>query len=120
MSATITEETFGSFKKIKYEWATASSSSGGTTGVTTKAYNGKIERLITIPGASAAAPAASYDITVTDEESIDVLAGGGANRGNSATEQVASSLGTVVNDKLTLNVTNAGSSHSGVAIIYLR
>jgi hypothetical protein len=120
-SCTITEETYGSVKKIKFAWATLSSSSGGVTAATTKAYNGGLERLVTIPGAGGSAPTASYDITVTDQDSTDALMGAGANRHTANTEQVnAASLGVVANDTLTINVTNAGSSNAGTAILYIR
>jgi len=120
-SCTITEETYGSVKKVKFAWATGSSSSGGVTATTTGAYNGAIERLVTIPGASSSAPTASYDITMSDQDSTDVLMAAGGSRATAATEQVnAASLGIVANDTLTINVTNAGSSNGGTAIVYIR
>ena len=120
-SCTITEETFGSVKKVTFAWATNSSSSGGVTKATTGAYNGALERLVTIPGAGALAPTASYDITVSDQDSTDTLMAAGANRHTANTEQVnTASLGIVANDTLTINVTNAGSSNGGTAILYIR
>jgi len=120
-TATVTEETVGSVKKIHWSWSIASSSSGAVTGVaTSKVYNGVLERFVTIPNASTA-PSASYDITISDQDSTDILMGAGANRATAATEQVvAASLGVVANDTLTLKVANAGSSCAGVAIVYLR
>lgn len=50
-----------------------------------------------------------------------MLMGAGADRSNASTEQVlASSLGIVANDKLTLSVTNAGDTKSGTVILYIR
>ena len=119
-SCTITEETHGSIKKIKFAWAVLSSSSGGMAATTSYAYNGEVHRLVTIPNGSSA-PSANYDITVSDQDSTDVLMAGGANRHSANTEQVnAASLGVVANDKLTINVTNAGSSCAGEAILYIR
>jgi hypothetical protein len=116
---TITEETFGSVKKITFAWATLSSSSGGVTAATSNAYSGEVRRLVTVPGAGSSAPTASYDIAVSDQDSTDVLMGGGANRHTANTEQVnAASLGIVANDTLTINVTNAGSSNAGTAYLY--
>jgi len=121
MACTITEETFGSVKKVKFVWTTASSSSGGTTGTTSSAYNGAVERLVTIPGAGALAPTASYDVVVNDQDSTDTLMGGGIDRHTANTEQVnAASLGIVANDTLTLAVTNAGSSNGGTVVVYIR
>lgn len=87
---------------------------------TTYAYNGVIQRLVTDPDGSAA-PTDDYDITITDEDGYDVLMGAGANRDTATTEQVlATSLGCVANDKLTLNVANAGSAKAGVVVLYIR
>ena len=120
MTMTITEEVYGSVKKITFDWATASSSAGAVSGATTKAYNGALERLVTIPDTSAA-PTASYDLTCSDQDTTDTLMGGGANRHTTNIEQVgAASLGIVANDKLTLKVTNAGSSKAGVVHLYIR
>ena len=120
-SVTTTEERYGSVKKIKFVWATASSSSGGVTAQTTYAYSGAVQRLVTIPGAGSSAPSASYDVTMSDQDSTDVLMAAGANRHTANTEQVgAASLGIIANDKITINVTNAGSSNGGTAIVYIR
>lgn len=118
---TITEETYGSVKKIKASWAITSADSGAVSGQTSTAYNGALQRLVTVPDASSA-PAANYDITVSDQDSTDALMGGGANRHSANTEQVAAaSLGIVANDKLTFKVTNAGStSHAGAIYLYIR
>ena len=91
------------------------------TAQTTYAYNGAIERLVTIPGAGSSAPSANYDIAMSDQDSTDVLLDGGQNRHSANTEQVgAASLGIIANDKITFNVTSAGSSNGGTAILYLR
>ena len=120
MTMTITEETYGSVKKIKFDWSIGSSSAGTTTGTTSKAYNGALERMVTIPDASTA-PSASYDLTCSDQDSTDTFLGAGANRAAAATEQVGrASLGVVANDTLTLTVTNAGSSTAGVCYVYIR
>ena len=120
-SVTITEERYGSVKKIKFVWTTASSSSGGVTAQTSYAYSGAVQRLVTIPGAAGSAPSASYDVAMSDQDSTDILMAAGANRHTANTEQVgAASLGIISNDKVTINVTNAGSSNGGTAIIYIR
>lgn len=121
-TVTITEETHGSLKKITFAWLSGTGAESGTaSGETTGAYNGVIERLVTVPGAGADAPTDNYDLTVLDEDDVDVLVGAGANRSTSATQQVlGSSLGVVANDKLTLNVTNAGDANTGTVYVYLR
>ena len=120
-SVTIAEERHGSVKKVKFTWATASSSSGGVTAQTSYAYSGAVQRLVTVPGAGSSAPSANYDVTMSDQDSTDILMAAGANRHSANTEQVgAASLGIIANDKITFNVTNAGSSNAGVAYVYIR
>ena len=93
---------------------------GTASGQTTKVYNGAIMRLVTVPSGTAA-PTADYDIVVNDQDSTDVLMGAGIDRHTSNTEQVlASSLGVVAYDKLTLSVTNAGTSKEGTVYLYIR
>ena len=121
-SVTITEEKYGNalqpVNKIKFEWTTAAD--GTATGQTSESYTGEIIRLVTVPS-GAAAPTNLYDVAVNDEDTTDVLMSGGANRSDANTEQVlASSLGCVANDKLTLEITNAGDTKSGTVYLYIR
>ncbi|NVM21301.1 MAG: hypothetical protein HWN68_05930 [Desulfobacterales bacterium] len=119
-TVTITEETYGTIKKIKFDWTSGDGAEDGTaSGQTTHAYSGKILGLATDPGSPA--PTALYDITVTDEDGMDVLMGGGVDRSATVTEYVlSSSLGAVANDKLTINVSAAGTNTKGVAYLYIR
>jgi len=121
-TVTITEETFNTVKKVKFEWTSVNG--GGDAGkaskTTSNAYTGEIIRLVTIPDA-VDVPTDNYDIVINDEDSTDVLMGAGANRDTANTEQVlASSLGCVANDKLSLSVENAGNAKQGTTIIYIR
>ncbi len=117
-TVTVTEETYGSVKKITWAWT--SDGSGDADQQTTNAYTGAISRLVTVPD-GVAAPAANYDVVVNDEDSTDVLMAGGQNRSDTATEQVlASSLGFVANDKLNLVVSNAGDTKQGTVYLYIR
>jgi len=120
-SCTITEETHGTVKKITFAWAVGSASSSAVTAsATSNAYSGAIKRLVTVPDGSTA-PSANYDITVSDQNSTDVLMAGGANRHSANTEQVnAASLGIVANDTLTLKVTGCGASCAGTVYLYIR
>jgi len=121
-TCTITEERHGSVKKIKWAWTAGSGSSVNsiTTPTTTYAYNGKIEMLATIGAAGSSAPSASYDITIKDQSSVDVLAGAGANRAAATSWTIAASLGAVANDTLTLTIANTGSSNAGAVYLYIR
>jgi hypothetical protein len=121
MAGTLTpsEEIFGTVKKITLAWT--SSTAGTVSGTaTTNAYSGAISRLVTVPSTSAA-PDLNYDIVLNDLDGTDVLMGAGANRSNTATEQVlASSLGFVANDTLELQVSSAGNTKQGTAYVYIR
>lgn len=123
-SCTITEETFGTVKKIKWVWVSAADGTVGAALVdtaTTEVYNGECLRLITVPATAGSQPDDNYDVTITDGDGVDVLIGAGANRDEAVTEQViASSLGCVANDTLTLNVAGAGSGLGGTVYLYIR
>lgn len=118
MAVTITEETFGAVKKIAFVWT--SDAAGAASGTTDGVYSGSVERLVTVPD-GVAAPTDLYDIVVNDEDDTDVLMGAGANRATATTQQVlASSLGIVANDKLSLAVSNAGNAKQGTVYLYIR
>lgn len=114
----VTEIRHGSMKKIHFAWT--SDPSGDADEVTSFPYNGKIENLTTIPS-GAAAPTADYDITLTDSDGVDVLAGAGVDRSATAQENVVSaSLGAVVESALTLTVAAAGNAKSGDVYVFIR
>lgn len=118
-SVTFTETRLGSVKKIKAAWV-SDDSDGSASGETEFAYDGKVELLTTVPDGTAA-PTDNYDVTLVDEDGVDVLAGAGANRDTSAAEQVvSSSLGAVASSKLTLAIANAGNSKEGTVYVYIR
>ena len=119
MSCTVTEENQAHVKKVTFEWVSASD--GTAEGTTEGVYSGLVERLVTIPAADAAAPDDNYNVAINDEDDTDILMGAGATRDTANTEQVlASSLGCVANDKLTLAITGAGSTNGGKAIVYIK
>lgn len=112
---TVKEIRLGRIHRIVWTWKSATG--GGASLVSNHAYNGKITLLTTDPGSPAPDP--NYDLTVTDSpDGVDVLAGGGANRHTSTTEQVlGTSLGAVATSVLTMNITNANDEKAGV--VYL-
>ena len=125
-TCSILEETYGTVKKIKWSWTAGSSASvddlTGSSGVvtTTNVYNGKIQALHTVGGTGSTAPSASYDITIKDGSSVDILLGAGANRAAATEHTAAASLGCVANDTLTLATTNTGSANTGVVYLFIR
>jgi PKD repeat protein len=121
-TCTITEETFGSFKKIKWNWTCGSGTKVDsiTTPTTTYAYDGKIEKLVTVGAAGSSAPSNDFDITINDQSSIDVLMGAGGSRATTTQYTKGNSMGIVCNDTLTLTITAAGSSNAGATYLYIR
>lgn len=117
-------------RKVIVAW-TSDDTTGAVTGTTGKIV-GMLIKGVTDPGATA--PTDNYDIAITDEESVDVLAGcsaGLGNRDTANTEEVYFTLkdtaGTgniaafpIVCDALTIAVTNAGNSKTGQLILYYR
>lgn len=122
-ACTITEERHGTMKRIGFAW-TSDDTTGAVTGTTTYAYSGLIEAVEFVPNTAGTQPSDNYDVTLTDEASVDKLGGAGANRSNAATEilrvTLAVGLGAVANDKLTLNVSAAGNSKTGAVYVYIR
>ena len=105
-------------KKITFAWT--SNASGAASGTTTMYYSGETKRIVFIPGVGVSA---LYDITVTDDDSVDILDGDGANLSSTATVQLrpdTKDMAAIAEAQLTCNVTNAGSGATGTVIIYLR
>lgn len=117
----------GCVRKVLVEW-TSDSATGAVSGTTRKIV-GQIVKATTDPGS--AAPTDNYDIAITDEEGVDILANCQttlANRDTSNTEETyfflqeatpsASIRLPVVCDQLTIAVSNAGNSKTGQLILY--
>lgn len=119
MSCTITEQVpaIRPIKLVKLVWVSAAD--GTASGTTTQSYNGAIKALVTVPAAAGSAPTDNYDIAINDGNSIDALAGTGANRSTSATQYVVASLGYVSNSQLTLAITNAGDTKGGTIYLFI-
>ena len=111
--------------KLQFKWT--STTTGNVVYTMTDYVAGTVDRFVTNPGATA--PTANYDITLLDEDSLDILAGLGANRHTSNTEVVypqgtgalGGATGGVQIDFagiLTFNVAVAGSAKNGVATLY--
>lgn len=114
--------------KHTFEWV--SDASGNATIPSGFAVSGYITRVVIIPSGSAA-PTTLYDLTMTDEDGVDVLAGRGANMSATATLSMcpgtpindgttASVVPVVVDSILTLNVANAGNAKAGTVVVYVR
>ena len=123
-SITLTEKTHKNVRKVTWQWTAHTDGKVATTttnAVTTQAYTGMLERLVTVPDGTTA-PSDNYTVKVYDEDDVDVLmAAATANRDTATTEQVAASnLGPVAYSTLTLYVEGAGSGGKGTVHLYIR
>lgn len=121
----------GPIVRVVADW-TSDDSAGTASGTTTVKVIGKLIKAVTDPGS--AAPTDNYDITISDDEGVDVLAACQstlANRHTTTTQQayfllldaagtpLAQSVHPVVCGPLTLAVANAGNSKTGQIILYV-
>ncbi len=120
-SAQITEEVYNSVKLIKWEWTSGTGQTVLADCTTESFYTGELLFMTTIPGSGGDAPSDNYDLTILDRNGIDVLSDSGMNRDTSSTESVlAASMGVVANSQLELNIAAAGSSNTGVCLLWIR
>lgn len=99
-----------------------SDASGDASEVISEALEivGHVSRVVTVPSAeSGLVPTASYDIVLNDAQGVDVLSAGGANRSDTAAEDVALHPVIVVVGTLTLVVENSGNITAGTVYIYV-
>ena len=105
------------------------SDASGNVVATLTGVRGTIKRIVINPDDGATSPTASYDMTLTDQDGVDLLGGLGANVSASATTDFPSvttdsaSSTTVprptVGD-LDLAITNAGAANGGIVRVFLR
>ena len=95
------------------------SDSGGAATVAIAAFRGYIRRFVTDPAAAGDAPTDNYDITITDANGADVLAGTGADRDTANSESVTPAQAILVDGALSLVVANAGNAKSGTVVLYI-
>jgi len=101
---------------------TWTSHTDGTVAATTSfQVNGKILRVGFIPGTLTVQPDDSYDVTLSDAQSCDVLVSNGANLSNTTAKWCVPVLSTyfpIVNvGTLALAVSGAGSANQGTIVL---
>lgn len=83
---------------------------------------GVVKRVVTNPD-GVAAPTAAWDLTIEDEDGVDILCGNGANRdagGSGGSEQAfPCPVNLAVASKLTFKVANGGVTKKGVVKLYI-
>ena len=107
---------------VAITWSFTTDASGDVTEQTSILINGGINRVVTNPD-NTDTPTTLWDLTLTDEDGVDVLAGNGADRDSAdsgASEQIVlGAANPVVVSKLTFTVANGGNAKKGVVIVYL-
>lgn len=113
-----TTKSGGAVRKLKFAWTSAAD--GTCTSAATDPVDGEVLGLTTVPD-GVAAPTDDYDVALNDADSVDVLAGAGANRDTANTEHVTNpaSLG-YAKGPLTLEISNAGDSKQGTVYVWIR
>jgi hypothetical protein len=109
----------GKLYKVVFSWTshTDGKADGETGG---DVYVGQIIGATTIPGTSGDQPDDNYNIRVLDDDGHDVCLGALSDRDETDTEHVtAASMACVLESALTLEVTDAGSTHKGTLILWI-
>ena len=119
MAGTITaiETRHRTVSEIVFSWL-ADSSGDGTATATTFYYSGELVKVVCIPGGTT--PSDLYDITLTDADSIDLLAGQGTDCPNGNSLVITGGFIPVTESTISLTVANAGNVKNGSVQIYIR
>ena len=115
----------------RYSGAWVSHTDGTVNNAFTEPIVGEILRVQFVPDGGGTAPTNLYDVTLTDANGQDVLAGQGANLSDTVTTNVCPGVplkdGTttsvrpmVVAETLTLVIANAGNGKGGKVVLYVR
>ena len=113
-TVTKTENVLHKVDKVTFIWASATT--GAADGSTDQIYTGRVRQVLLYAGTTA--PTNLYDVQLKDGAGRDLLFGKGANCPVADTV-VVEDAGIVVNDKLTLAVTNAGDTKDGRVVVYI-
>lgn len=129
MSVSYSAESFYfTASKITFDWT---SNASGVAEYTTVKVGGLLVRVTFIPDSGGTQPSNNYNVTLLDDNDMDVLAGHGVGLSNTTTthfqpglplkDGVTTSIGPIfISDILHLSVTGAGDSKGGKVVLYLR
>jgi hypothetical protein len=117
-----------SILRVVFAWQ---SDANGVATVVSEAFAGTLYNVEFAPGNGGSQPTNGYNLTLTTQSGVDILAGLGAGLSNASPTQKGPGVGfadgttnslapRVINDVLTLNVSGAGASKAGVCVAYFR
>ena len=102
-------------------WSFTTDASGDITEESTVTINGQIGRIVTNPD-NTDTPTTLWDLTMADEDGVDILCGAGADRDvadSGASEQISPCPPCpAIQSKLTFTVANGGNAKKGVVVVY--
>ena len=107
-------------QKIQWDWLSAT---GGTVSSAASGwYCGKIVKVSLASDGAPTAPDDAYDVTIEDQDGLDVLSGNGADVTAAATVYINDPTKTlwVRSNVLTLKVANAGDEKGGVVTMLIQ
>lgn len=121
MAGTITaaESRQGSVKQIVFSWL-SDASGDGTATATTYSYSGDLLKVVIVPGTSGETPDDLYDVTLSDDNDLDLLAGQGVDCPNAANLVVTGGMLPVTNSVISLTIAGGGNADTGKVYIWLR
>lgn len=113
-------------RSIAWDWTC--DASGNVSGIPSTHISGVIERAVFAPGAGGAQPTDAYDVTLLDDDGLDVLAGRGTNLSNATKSHSTPLIGdgtttdqkVAIDGQLNLVVANAGNAKQGRVKLYYR
>lgn len=119
MANTVTNEALhgSNLRKVTIAWV---ADSAGAASEALDIPRGELRQFKFIPDSGGTQPDASYDVVLNDSNSVDFLAGSGANLSNSAASIVKPTALLIFDGEgqLTLAVTNAGAANGGTVILW--
>lgn len=110
-----------SVKLITFAWTSDDATGAVTSDFTANRYNGQVVRIFTIPDA-VAAPTDNYDVTLLNDDGIDMANAGLADRDEATTQVISAAASTnyLADTKLKIAVTNAGNAKKGQVLVFIR
>ena len=119
MAGTITavETRHRTVTEIIFSWLSHTTGAADAT-ATTYSYSGEIIKVVCIPGATT--PSDLYDVTLSDADSIDLLAGQGTDCPSGSSLVITGGILPVVESTISLTIANGGSEKIGTVHVYIR
>ena len=122
-SITVAASKVGPLTRYEIDWL--SSAGGEVTENTFSAKSGELVEVRFVPDGGGTQPTDAYDLTITDADGTDILAGTGANLSNATATAVVPVISTYFRRHLTAGlltptIANAGNAKGGTIVLLVR